>query len=80
MGDGLYKMVHEGPSWSTDGPWMVHEGSSWSLMSPIGPSPIRALALEMTAGDSEFSAVLVCLSCLIQCAWVLVLVLAEVVA
>ena len=59
--------------WSTRGPHgprMVHEESSWSLMSPIGPSPIRALALEMTAGDSEFSAVLVCLSCLIQCAWV----------
>ena len=43
-------------------------------MNPIGPSHIRALALEMTAGDSEFSAVLVCLSCLIQCACVLVLV------
>ena len=51
---------------------MVHEETSWSLMSPIGPTPIRALALEMTAGDSEFSAVL--------CASVLVLILAELVA
>ena len=67
---------------------MVHEDSSWSLMSPIGPSPIRTLALDMTAGDGELSAVHVCLSCLIQCAYVLVclcacalvLVLAEVVA
>ena len=57
MGAGLYKMVHEGSS--PHGPGMVHEGSSWSLMSSIGPSPIRALALEMTAGDSEFSALLV---------------------
>ena len=49
-------------------------------MSPIGPSPIRALALEMTAGDSEFSAVLVALElpytkCLCVCACVFVLVL-----
>ena len=49
-------------------------------MSPIRPSPIRALALEMTAGDSEFSAVLVALElpytkCLCVCACVFVLVL-----
>ena len=70
MGAGLYKMVHEGSS--PHGPGMVHEGSSWSLMSSIGPSPIRALALEMTAGDSEFSALLVALElpntmCLCAC-------------